>query len=56
MDTNLFELITKSRDEIDSYLSDVTPEQFTEDVRNLLKGSIAKKTIEQTIKQLQMLL
>jgi len=56
MDTNLIELINKDRDQIDSYLSDVTPEQFVKDVKVLINCDITNNIIESTIDKLQKLL
>jgi len=42
-ETNLLELITKDKETISSYLSDVATEQFVEDVKTLLENSTDKQ-------------
>lgn len=55
-ETNLLELITKSRDEIDNYLGCVSPEQFINDVKSLVKKNVNNQAIEETINKLKELL
>lgn len=54
--TNLFNLTTKTVDEIDLYLSTVSPQQFIEDVNHLVKENISGEVIEETIEKLKRLL
>jgi len=54
--TNLLLLIGKSRDEIDLYLGDVSPEQFVEDVKTSLLNNVNKLIIKEAIEKLQALL
>lgn len=54
--TNLFNLTTKTVDEIDLYLSSVSPEQFIKDVNHLVKENISGEVIEETIEKLKRLL
>ena len=56
MKTNLFELIQEHRDVIDSYLGNVTPEDFINDVKALMELNIDKAVIAEAITKLQLLL
>ena len=56
MKTNLFELIQLHRDAIDSYLGNVTPEDFIVDVKALMELNIDKAVIAEAITKLQLLL
>jgi hypothetical protein len=53
---DLLLIIEKSNEEIDFYLSDVSQEQFKEDVMALMKKVNDKEPIRQAIKRLSELL
>jgi hypothetical protein len=54
--TNLFDLINRPNDEIDSYLGSVSPKQFIVDVKQLIGKNINKDVIEETIQKLKTLI
>jgi len=56
METDLFDLIKKSSDKIDTYLGDVSTTDFVADVKRLVTQNISKTAIEDTIKSLQSLI
>jgi hypothetical protein len=51
--TNLLNLITKDREEIDSYLGSVSPEQFIFDVKSIVIKNFDKKLIKEAIQKLE---
>lgn len=56
MKTNLFDLIQEHRDVIDSYLENVTPEDFINDVKALMNLNVNKTVIVEAIAKLQLLI
>lgn len=56
MKTNILELITKDKQEISSYLGDVSVEDFIQDIKDLVKNSADKGAIKIAIDKLQELL
>ncbi len=56
METKLFDLIQEHRDVIDSYLGNVTPEDFINDVKALMTLNVNKAVIVEAIAKLQLLI
>ena len=52
METNLFNLINKSPEEVEAYLNNVSTRNFIVDVKNLINSSIEKEVIKDTIMKL----
>ena len=50
---DLLDLIKKDRDVIDSYLGNVSPESFKQDVLRLIKQNGEKELIKKAIEHLQ---
>jgi len=51
--TNLIDLITRDKEEIDSYLGSVSPEQFVLDVKSIVVANLDKKLIKEAIQKLE---